>query len=167
MLRYYSKMGKAKSFNTLYIAVAVSMILSLVLAMRGEAAERAKTSCKMHFRLEGWSILYQTAKGTGTIRCDNGQSAQVELNVKGGGLTAGKSKIEKGIGKFSEVSNISELFGPYVKAEAHAGVVKSSTAQVLTKGTVSLALSGVGEGVDLGIAFGRLTIKRAGGGKKE
>ena len=45
--------------------------------------------------------------------------------------------------------------------EASAGVVKSGTAQVLTKGTVSLALAGAGEGVDLGISFGKFTISQA------
>ncbi|MGE5894403.1 MAG: hypothetical protein ACM34I_10145 [bacterium] len=141
-------------------------IASLGIVTIGESAEKGKTSCSMNFTLQGWSAVYQTATGAGTITCDNGQSARVALDVKGGGITAGKRKIEKGEGKFSEVSNINELFGPYVKAEAHAGAVKSATALVMTKGEVSLALSGVGEGVDLGIAFGRMTIKRAGGGKK-
>jgi hypothetical protein len=129
------------------------------LAASAGAAEKSETVCRMHFSLEGWSIFYQTAKGTGTITCENGQSAEVTLDVKGGGITAGVTDIKDGIGRFSAVSDISELFGPYVKAEAHAGIEKSATAQVLTKGTVSLALSGVGEGVDLGIAFGRLTIE--------
>jgi len=34
----------------------------------------------------------------------------------------------------------------------------SSDAQVVTKGTVSLALSGKGHGVNLGFAFGKFTI---------
>ena len=44
---------------------------------------------------------------------------------------------------------------------ANAALVKGGTAQVLTKGTVSLALAGAGEGVDLGISFGKFTISRA------
>ena len=51
-----------------------------------------------------------------------------------------------------------ELLGSYVAAEAHAGAVKASKAQVMTKGEVSLALSGTGRVWDLGIAFGKLTI---------
>lgn len=124
----------------------------------------AETKCKMRFSLHGWSAIYQTATGTATITCDNGQSAKVLIDSKGGGLTAGKSSL-KGTGTFSGVSNISELYGSYAKAEAHAGVVKSAGAQVLTKGEVSLALAGTGKGVDLGIAFGRFTIKPAGGNK--
>ena len=60
---------------------------------------------------------------------------------------------------FSGVRSINEVLGTYVSAEAHAGVVKSSKAQVMTKGEVSLALAGTGEGVDLGVAFGGFTIE--------
>jgi len=80
---------------------------------------------------------------------------------EGRGLTAGKSSL-KGTGTFSGVSNISELYRAYAKAEAHAGVVKSAGAQVLTKGEVFLSLAGTGKGVDLGIYFGKFTIKPAG-----
>jgi hypothetical protein len=81
------------------------------------------------------------------------------MTAKGGGLTVGKSTIEDGHGEFSAVTGIDELLGSYVAAEAHAGAVKSSQAQVMTKGEVSLALSGTGRGWDLGIAFGKLTIE--------
>jgi hypothetical protein len=53
------------------------------------------------------------------------------------------------------------LFGSYAQGDASAGVVKGGTAQVMTKGTVSLALAGAGEGVELGISFGKFTINRA------
>ena len=39
--------------------------------------------------------------------------------------------------------------------------MKSSGAQAMTKGEVSLALAGTGRGWDLGISFGKFTIKRA------
>ena len=59
------------------------------------------------------------------------------------------------------MSSTDQLFGSYAQGEANAGLVKSGTAQVLTKGTSTLALSGAGEGVDLGISFGKFTITRA------
>jgi hypothetical protein len=37
---------------------------------------------------------------------------------------------------------------------------------VLTKGTVSLALAGAGEGVELGVSVGGFTISRVGEAKK-
>jgi hypothetical protein len=58
------------------------------------------------------------------------------------------------------VHRMSDVLGSYAQAEAHAGVVKSGTAQVLTKGPVSLALAGAGEGVDLGIDVGEFTLSR-------
>jgi hypothetical protein len=119
---------------------------------------KASVTCKMTFTMKGWSAFYKTASGSGTIKCDNGQALSVKLEAKGGGLTVGKSSIEDGHGQFSEVYNINELLGSYVAAEAHAGAVKSSQAQVMTKGEVSLALSGTGRGWDLGVAFGKLTI---------
>jgi hypothetical protein len=56
------------------------------------------------------------------------------------------------------VNGIHDVFGHYAQAGVEAGVVKSSNAQVLTKGTTSLALAGTGEGVDLGISVGEFTI---------
>ena len=38
-------------------------------------------------------------------------------------------------------------------------MVRSSQAQVLTKGTASLALAGTGEGIDLGVSVGEFSIK--------
>lgn len=120
----------------------------------------ADVKCSMTFTMSGWSAFYKTATGTGTIKCSNGQSAAVKLDAKGGGLTFGKSSIENGQGEFSGAAGIEEVFGSYVAAEAHAGAVKSSKASVMTKGEISLALSGVGRGWDLGVAFGKLTISR-------
>jgi hypothetical protein len=114
----------------------------------------------MTFEMSGWSAFYKTASGTGHIKCSNGQSASVKLKATGGGLTFGKSSIENGKGEFSGVKSIGETFGSYAEAEAHAGAVKSSKASVMTKGEVSLAISGTGRGWDLGIAFGKLTISQ-------
>jgi hypothetical protein len=118
------------------------------------------TKCTLRYSLEGWSALYSTASGSGTARCDNGESARVSLRAKGGGLTAGKSKIVDGSGTFSEIADISELFGKYAAVEVHAGAVGSSAAQVVTKGTVSLAFAGTGKGVDLGLTFGEFDIQK-------
>jgi hypothetical protein len=116
--------------------------------------------CKMTYGLSGWSVFYKTASGSGTISCNNGQTAKVKVRAKGGGITFGKTEIIRGTGDFTGVRDIGELFGSYAQAEAHAGVVKSADAQVLTKGSVSLALAGKGRGIDLGVAFGKFTIQR-------
>ena len=134
-----------------------------VLAMAGWAASvpahAGDIECKMSFNLAGWSVFYQTATGSGTVHCNNGQSLSVHLRVKGGGLTFGKSQITNGVGKFSGVSSISEIKGHYADAGVHAGAENSAGARVMTKGNVSLALSGTGKGWDLGVAFGAFIIE--------
>lgn len=137
----------------------VASLLSVSLA--GHSEEKAKVDCTMKFSMSGWSAFYKRADGTGTVTCNNGQSAKVKLKSRGGGLTAGKSSIEAGKGEFSNVKDISEIFGSYATSEAHAGAVKSSGATAMTKGEVSLALSGTGRGWDLGVDFGKFTIERA------
>lgn len=122
-------------------------------------ADQATVKCHLRFNLAGWSLIYKHAEGNGTIRCDNGQRANVKISVVGGGITAGKYRINDGKGEISNVHGIREVYGDYVQAGAEAGVVKSSTAQVLTKGTTSLALAGTGEGVNLGISVGKFTIE--------
>ena len=122
-------------------------------------ARAADVSCKMDFQVSGWSVFYQTATGSGTVRCDNGQSMHVRIRVKGGGLTFGKTRITDGVGRFTGVSGIGEIKGHYANAQVHAGAEKSAAAQVLTKGNVSLALSGTGEGWNIGIAFGAFIIE--------
>jgi hypothetical protein len=131
---------------------------ALVFAMALPAT--AATKCHMSFTLTGWSLFYQTASGSGTITCDNGQSVRVKLTSKGGGITFGRSKIKDGTGVFTDVDGISELFGTYIRGEAHAGAGNSAKASAMTKGEVSLSLVGKGQGVDVGIAFGKFVIEK-------
>jgi hypothetical protein len=83
----------------------------------------------------------------------------VRIEAKGGGLTVGKYRIRDGIGQFANVGDISEVLGSYATAEAHAAAEKSASAQAMTNGEVSLALSGKGRGWSLGVAFSKFTIK--------
>jgi hypothetical protein len=133
--------------------------LSALPVARAHAAD-ATVDCDLRFSVKGWSILYKHAEGQGTIVCNNGQRANVKINVVGGGLTAGKYRIDDGKGAISHVRSIDDVFGDYAQAGADAGVVKSGSAEVLTKGTTSLALSGTGEGVNLGVSVGKFTIER-------
>lgn len=132
------------------------LLIGTVVALPAQARD---ISCRMTYSLKGWSLFYQTARGSGVVTCDNGQSLRVSIETKGGGLTIGKSEIRDGRGRFAGVRDIREVLGAYATAEAHAGVVRSSAAQVLVKGNVTLALAGTGEGWDLGIAFGKFVIK--------
>lgn len=137
---------------------AATLLMAATLAPAAHAG--GPIDCMLRFDVAGWSLFYKTASGTGTVSCSNGQRAAVTIRSKGGGLTVGKSRIRDGRGEFSGVRDIGDVFGTYVTAEAHAGASKSSKAQVMSKGDVSLALAGTGEGWDLGIAFGKFVISR-------
>ncbi|MEG3184228.1 hypothetical protein SNE34_09420 [Lysobacter erysipheiresistens] len=116
--------------------------------------------CKLRFDLSGWSVFYKTGKGSGTVSCDNGQSMPVQIRTKGGGLSFGKTEIKDGTGEFSGLYRIEDVLGTYATAEAHASAGTATKAQVMTKGDVSLALAGKGEGWSVGVAFGKFVIER-------
>ena len=146
-----------------YLKGAVSaFVLALAAAGMPHATQAAEANldCKLKFSLTGWSAIYKHAEGHGVVSCENGKSMRVNIVANGAGLTAGKSHIDGGTGRFSDIHRISDVLGSYAQGEAHAGVVRSGTAQVLTKGDVSLALAGNGEGVDLGIDIGKFTLSR-------
>ena len=134
-------------------------VLCLGAAAAPQARAAGDVTCKMNYTLTGWSVIYKHAEGKGTVHCSNGQTMPVHITAKGGGLSFGKSTLNNGHGEFAGVHDIKDVLGSYATAEAHAGAVKSSGAQAMTKGEVSLAISGTGEGWDIGIAFGKFTIE--------
>ena len=144
------------------IIITGVIVLQLLVSAVVFAADKTKTTAKCHmdFNLKGWSIFYKTAEGNGRVTCSNGQHANVKLNVTGGGLSFGKMEILDGKGTFSKVLNIDEIFGAYIAAEAHAGAVKSVQASVYTKGEISLAMTGSGRGINIGIDLGKLEISK-------
>jgi hypothetical protein len=148
-----------RTFGLAALVLACAGAATMMPAGQAQATD-AKVDCHLVYNLSGWSLIYKHAEGTGTITCENGQTANVKIEVVGGGLTAGKYRINNGKGEISDVHDIADVFGDYAQAGAEAGVVKSSGAQVLTKGTTSLALAGTGEGVNLGVSVGKFTITR-------
>ena len=138
--------------GTLLLAVAVLLMPS--------ARAAGNIECELHYQLSGWSAFYKTASGTGTITCDNGAHIPVSIRAKGGGLTVGKTHITDGHGRFSGAYSLNDLLGTYAAASAHAGAVKAGDAQAMTKGDISLALTGTGGGWSLGVDFGKFVIRR-------
>jgi hypothetical protein len=151
--------------STIVLMASLLFILSPVVwssePAAGNPSEKPK-DCDMTYTLKGWSAVYKTAKGEGTITCKNGDSTQVEISVKGGGLTFGKTDIYNGKAEISGVQSIKDVYGSYAMASAHAGVVKAGAVAVMTKGNVSIALAGAGAGMDVGIDFSDFTIRKAG-----
>jgi len=147
-----------RHFLTLSLLIAIGVVATHTGQVRAE--ERGELDCKLKFSLSSWSVIYKHSEGNGVVTCENGETINVKITAHGGGLTVGKSRIEGGAGRFSDVHKISDVLGHYGQAGAHAGASKSSMAQVLTKGKVSLALAGTGKGVDLGVDVGELTLTR-------
>ena len=142
--------------------LALIPVLALAAFAFAPAAQAKQVRCTLKYSMEGGGAFYKRSSGTGTISCDNGQSMKVKIESKGGGLTFGSSKIVDGIGKFSPVLDINDLIGGYATAEANAGGGAASKAQVVTKGSISLALTGTGTGRTLGVSFGSFIISKAG-----
>jgi len=137
-----------------------SLALFCLLVVAAPANADAQLDCRIDYDLNGWSLVYKHATGEGVVRCEDGDELRVKITAKAIGLTAGKWHIDHGRGRFTDVYRITDVLGSYAQASASAGVVKSSEAQVLSKGTVSLALAGDGEGVNLGVDVGKFTISR-------
>ncbi len=140
------------------LAAAAALLFAAIPV--GSVQAQSELSCRLDFSLSGWSVFYKTASGHGTVHCSNGQSMAVRIETRGGGLSLGRSRIDNGTGTFAGVKHINDVLGGYATAEAHAGLVRSAKAQVVTKGPVTLGLAGTGDGWDLGIAFGSFTISR-------
>ena len=149
----------------LALSIATALGIGLIsLAPRALAAndsDGATMDCHMTFTLSGWSAIYNTATGSGTVTCDNGRSMPVTISARGGGLSFGKYRLEDGHGVFSDVTNIDQVLGTYARATVHAGAAKSAHSSAMTKGGISLAISGHGTGWNIGAGFSGFTIKSA------
>ena len=106
-------------------ALATLTMATLFLGLAAPSAE-AMTTCRLQYELSGWSLIVKQYRGSGTVRCDDGESARVTIEALGGGITVGKSSIEDGRGTFSEVRSIEEVFGSYAAAGGHGGATKSA-----------------------------------------
>lgn len=144
-----------KPMTTMMGGVAALALAMLALPVAHAAGP---LRCELEFSMAGWSAFYKTSSGEGVVTCDNGQRLPVAISSKGGGFTFGKTRIDDGTGVFSEVYDIRDVLGGYATAEAHAGAGNAVKAQVVTKGPISLALTGKGKGWDVGVAFGSFII---------
>ena len=150
------------SLKSSSLITVAGLATALALALPAPAARAASPdiNCRMDYHLTGWSLVYKHTTGTGVVTCDNGATMNVRLSARAIGATVGKWKIDNGVGRFSDVHNIREVLGNYAQANANAAVGKAAEAQVLTKGNVSLALTGTGKGWDIGAGFEAFTISK-------
>lgn len=146
-----------KAFFWLLCAVSAAAVAS-----EPPAGSDKELRCRLHFTSSEWSAVYASSTGTGEVTCDDGASMPVTISAKGVGITAGKWKITDGKGTFTHVNNIEDVLGSYLAVSGDVGVSKAGTARALSKGKVSLALAGKGEGFDLGVAISSFKIAKRG-----
>ena len=53
----------------------LACLLTGSFATHAEDSKKAKVDCTMKFSMSGWSAFYKRADGTGTVTCNNGQTA--------------------------------------------------------------------------------------------
>jgi hypothetical protein len=131
---------------------------ALLLACAVAPVHAGEVSCTLHYNLSGGGAFYKHSTGSGEVTCSNGQRLAVNIESKAGGLTFGHSSIVDGVGKFTGVTDIHDVIGGYATGEANAAAGDASAAQVVTKGSISLALSGKGKGHELGVSFGSFIL---------
>ena len=105
-------------------------LASLALVFAFATPSFAATSCTLTYSLKGWSAIYKTARGTGTITCEDGQSASVRIVTHGGGFTGGTHGVENGKGRFSQTEKVEDLFRTFIEWTGHAGVGAGKNAEV-------------------------------------
>src|SRR5262245_64548090 len=107
------------------LSLAVLMLLLVPSAVAADSKDKPKEDkpkegsamdCQMTYNLKGWSAVYKTAKGEGTITCANGETAKVKLSVHGGGITFGKTEVYDGKAKISGGRSIEDIYGSYAAA---------------------------------------------------
>ena len=146
-----------------FIAFFLLLCGVLYLPSHGEAKDKkkhepGKTNCTMQFHIKSWSVFYKSGKGAGTIKCDNGQKADVYLRSHGGGITFGKENIADASGEFSPVADIKDLYGKYGTVGGEGGAVKSRIGYTMSKDDIDLNIKGTGTGGGFGFDFSGFRI---------
>lgn len=119
--------------------------------------------CTMRFESSSWGFLLSKGKGEGKVTCDNGQEAEVVMSSTAVGVAAGATKYQNATGKFTNVSDIEDIFGKYDASGAAMAAGGSAGAAGLIKkdGDVKLGMFGTGKGgAAIGRSWGTVTIER-------
>jgi hypothetical protein len=139
----------------------LALCTTALLLLFSSSASAQYTRCNLTYEVSGWSFIYKYAKGTGTITCADGQTANVKLVAHGGGFSLGTQSVKNGRGRFSGTLKIEHLYGTYIEVDSHAGVGegRSVDARAMFKGRNRLSATGKGGGFSVGFVFGGFTIK--------
>jgi hypothetical protein len=128
-------------------------------AEKGEATIK----CTLRFDSTSWSFLVSKGKGEGKVSCDNGQEADVVISSTSVGVSLGAEKYENATGKFTNVTDIEDIFGKYNASSAAMAAGGSAGAAGLIKkdGDVKLGMFGTGKGgAAISRSWGTVNIER-------
>ncbi len=141
------------SFLLLWILAPIGSVLA-----KAPDSKKGPVKCTMDFSLKSWSAFYKSAKGEGVISCSNGQKSAVKLRGHGGGITFGKYNLPDGIGTFTPVGKIQDLYGKYAEVGGEAGAGKAAMGHALSKDDITLNIKGKGTGGGFGFDFSGFSI---------
>ncbi|MCK5828831.1 MAG: hypothetical protein KAH20_00835 [Methylococcales bacterium] len=134
---------------------AIVCLLSFMFVSTSQAED-----CSLTYTMKGWAAFYKTYKGTGTVTCPSGKSANVALSFTGGGFTFGSYEIVDGKGTLRGIESIDDIFGGAFSLDGDAGFGKSIEGRLVLRGARGVSLSGKGTGYHLGWAMGSFKITR-------
>ena len=116
--------------------------------------------CSIEYTIKGWAAFYKTYEGTGTVSCPSGQSARVNLSLKGGGFTFGAYEITDGKGMLRGIEKIEDIYGGSFMMDGDAGFGRAVEGRWAPRGVRTRTLSGKGNGYNLGFSLGSLRITK-------
>jgi len=151
------------SFGWALAAASALVLLGLFGAVGSTSAgEESHLKCTMTFDLSGWAFVVGSAKGNGSIECDNGQKAEATIEVRSVGISFGRAHFEGAKGYFAKLTDIDQAFGRYVGSSATAGAGGAAAAAGFVKagGDTSLAIIGTGKGTGVSHSWDEITIVR-------
>ncbi|MDO8527883.1 MAG: hypothetical protein Q7T03_09380 [Deltaproteobacteria bacterium] len=130
-----------------------------ILVITSPAFAEPSTQCTLKFDMTTRPMFFTRGKGTGTITCDSGETANIIVRAYGGWVTLFQKKGIDGNGTFSKVEDISKLYGSYTDSQTTAGhsgaLVKTP---IVWKRNISLQFSGTPKGWNPGASMGEFRI---------
>jgi spore coat protein U-like protein len=145
----------------LHVRPFAGIALLSAVVLLGAAESGNTTVCTLAFGMRGWSTHFEQAQGRGTITCDNGQTATVEILGRGASLRDGAGAFASGgEATFSAVLDISAVLGSYqLPATAKIGNGKKmGVGAAMTNGQATLTFPLTGPAAVFPATFGRIGI---------
>jgi len=123
------------------------------------AGDAGVLGCTIKFGLSTWAVPGKKFEGSGVVDCENGATLRVRIVANGARLRYATSMVDDASGTFTGVHSVTEILGTYTDADKERAA--TDEAQILSKGSVMLALTGGNENIDLGAGLGEFILTRS------